>query len=103
MDHGQKAWTYSHTEHSWPVVNVFIPGSKQLNSNPVLKQKLQILQQVESINHLRGGVINLTNISDTSWLIAAKKMGYRYAVVWMDGTWAGSEEYNDLLLTEIDR
>ena len=103
MDNGQSGWTYSHTEHSWPVVNVFVPGSQQLNKNPILKQKLQILQQVESINHLRGGVVNLYNPSDTSWLIAAQKMGYRYAVVWHDGCWASSEEYNDVLLTEIDR
>lgn len=103
MDHGQSNWTYSHTEHSWPVVNVFVPGDSTLNQNPILKQKLNILQQVESINHLRGGVINLTDISDTSWLLAAQKMGYRYAVVWHDGVWASNTDYNDKLLEEIDR
>jgi len=100
---GQKNWDYSHTEHAWPVCHVFMPGSRQLNDHPVLKQKLSILQQVEGNNHLRGGVINLYNLTDTSWIIAAHKMGYRYACIWFDGCWGDTDKFNNLLLEEIDR
>ena len=30
-------------------------------------------------------------------------MGYRYAVVWFDGVWADTEDFNKRLLSEIDR
>ena len=103
MQRGQKAWEYSHTEHAWPVVHAFMPGSKDFNQYPVLKQKLNLVQQVESNNHLRGGVVNLYNTQETSWLTAMYKMGYRYACVWFDGCWADNHEFNNSLLAEIDR
>ena len=103
MRQGQKNWDYSHTEHAWPVCHVFMPGSRQLKDPPVLKQKLSILQQVEGNNHLRGGVINLHNLTDTSWIVAAHKMGYRYAIIWFDGCWADTDEFNTSILNEIDR
>ena len=79
------------------------PGDTTFNSTPVLKQKLANMQQVESNNHLRGGIINPYNSIDTSWIVASIKMGYRYAVVWFDGVWADTEDFNTKLLTEIDR
>jgi hypothetical protein len=103
MNKGQKHWDYSHSENSYPVVHVFMPGDTTFNSFPILKQKLNTLQQVESNNHLRGGIINLYNSIDTSWIVASQKMGYRYAVVWFDGVWADTEDFNTRLLTEIDR
>ena len=103
MYKGQKNWEYSHSENSYPVVHVFMPGDTTFNSTPVLKQKLANMQQVESNNHLRGGIINLYNSIDTSWIVASIKMGYRYAVVWFDGVWADTEDFNTKLLTEIDR
>ena len=103
MYKGQKNWEYSHSENSYPVVHVFIPGSPTFNSYPILKQKLAEMQQVESNNHLRGGIINLYNSIDTSWIVASLKMGYRYAVVWFDGVWSDTEDFNIKLLSEIDR
>ena len=103
MIQGQKAWDYSHTEHSWPVCHVFMPGAKQLNDTPILKQRLNLLQQTESNNHLRGGVVNLYNTRESSWIVAMHKMGYRYACVWFDGCWPDSEQFNMGLLREIDR
>ena len=69
----------------------------------MLKQKLNLVQQVESNNHLRGGVFNLYNTKETSWLTAAHKMGYRYACIWFDGCWADVHDFNIKLLDEIDR
>ena len=103
MRQGQKNWDYSHTEHAWPVCHVFMPGSKQLNDFPTLKQKLNILQQVEGNNHLRGGIVNLYNLTDTSWIVAMHKMGFRYACVWFDGCWSDTDDFNHTLLHEIDR
>jgi hypothetical protein len=103
MQRGQKAWDYSHTEHAYPVVHVFQPANKDLNKWPILKQKLGLVQQVESNNHLRGGVVNLYNTMETSWIVAMHKMGYRYACIWFDGAWADTHEFNSALLTEIDR
>lgn len=100
---GQMNWDYSHSDNSWPVVHAFIPGSDTFNDYPILKQKLSNLQQVESNNHLRGGIVNLYNTIDTGWLIACKKLGYRYACVWFDGIWADTEDFNLTLLKEIDR
>ena len=103
MKQGQKNWEYSHTEHAWPIVNVFSPKSKLLARNSVLKQKLARFQQVECNNHLRGGIINLSNEKDHTWLIAARNLGYKYAVFWFDGCWPVDEEYNNAILDEIDR
>ena len=103
MQRGQKAWDYNHTEHAYPVVHVFQPANKDLNKWPMLKQKLSLLQQVESNNHLRGGVVNLYNTMETSWIVAMHKMGYRYACIWFDGAWADTHNFNDALLKEIDR
>jgi len=103
VNKGQKAWEYNHTEHAWPVCHVFMPGNSDYNRWPVLKQKLNLVQQVESNNHLRGGVFNLYNTKETSWLTAAHKMGYRYACIWFDGCWADVHDFNRRLLDEIDR
>ena len=103
MHKGQKNWDYSHSDNSWPVVHAFIAGSDSFNEYPILKQKLANIQQVESNNHLRGGIVNLYNPIDTGWLIACKNLGYRYACVWFDGVWADTEDFNLKLLDEIDR
>lgn len=103
MIQGQSNWDYTHTEHAWPVVHVFMTGNKSLNDYPLLKQKLTLVQQIECNNHLRGGIVNLRNLTDTSWIIACQKLGYRYAVVWHDGCWPSNEEFNEQMLTEIDR
>jgi hypothetical protein len=103
MNQGQKDWDYSHTDPAWPVCHVFLPGSKQLNNHPILKQNLNLIQQVESNNHLRGGIVNVYNDCETSWAVAMYKLGYRYACVWFDGVWADTEQFNLAVLTEIDR
>lgn len=103
MRKGQKAWDYNHTEHAWPVCHVFMPANKDFNRWPLLKQKLNLIQQVESNNHLRGGVVNLYNTMETSWIVAMHKMGYRYACIWFDGAWADTHDFNNALLTELDR
>lgn len=103
MIQGQSAWEYAHTEHAWPVCHAFMQGHKMLNGNPMLKQKLSLIQQTECNNHLRGGIVNLVNLSETTWLTAMQKMGYRYAVVWFDGCWPATDDFNMKLLDEIDR
>lgn len=103
MKKGQRNWDYAHADKNWPVVHAFIPGGQTYNEYPILKQKMADIQQVESNNHLRGGVVNLYNPIDTSWLIAMQKLGYRYACVWFDGVWADTEDFNVALLNEIDR
>ena len=103
MIQGQQNWSYSHTEHAWPIVHAFIDRDPYLNTHAVLKQKLQTIQNVECNNHLRGGIINLYNMFDTSWMIAMYNADYKYAVVWFDGTWPATEDFNLLLLDEIDK
>lgn len=103
MKQGQYTWQYHHRENAWGVVHAFSINSTDLNSNPVLKQKLLEIATVEHNNHLRGGTINITNQSDTSWLIAMKKMGYRYACIWFDGCWPADHDFNEGSLVEIDR
>ncbi|MDA9302497.1 hypothetical protein N8072_01075 [bacterium] len=103
MKQGQYSWQYYHNENSWPIVHAFSINSTELNEHPVLKQKLQEIAGVEHNNHLRGGVINIKNESDSSWLVAAEKMGYRYAMIWLDGTWPASHDFNMACLEEIDR
>jgi hypothetical protein len=100
---GQSTWNYFHRDSSTPIVHVIISNSTQLNEYPVLKQKLLEIQKVEFNNHLKGGFINVTNPWDTSWLVASSKMGYRYAVIWFDGCWPTTFDFNYELLTEIDR
>lgn len=103
MQQGQKNWEYDHVENAWPIVHAFLPLDKEYNDTPVLKQKLGILQSVECNNHLRGGVVNIYNLHDTSWIISMQKLGYKYACVWFEGVWPDSTEFNLKLLDEIDR
>lgn len=103
MKQGQYQWQYYHTENAWPVVHAFSVNSTDLNSHPVLKQKLLEISGVEHNNHLRGGIVNLVNRTNTSWLVAMHKMGYRYACVWFDGCWPADHDFNMGLLEEIDR
>lgn len=103
MRKGQKTWELSWTENNPCVIHAFTRRGGLLNQNPVLKQKLNIIQSVESNNHLRGSIVNIYDLTDTSWLLAAHRMGYRYAAVWFDGVWADSEQFNSDLLGEIDR
>jgi hypothetical protein len=103
MLQGQQNWTYSHTGHAYPIIHVFLHGDKKLNDFPVLKQKLQIIQDVECNNHLKGGILNLYNLTDTSWIIATQKMGFRYACIWFEGTWPATDDFNMNILQEIDR
>lgn len=51
MIQGQQNWSYSHTEHAWPIVHAFIDRDPHLNTHAVLKQKLQTIQNVECNNH----------------------------------------------------
>ena len=103
MIQGQQNWSYHHTENAWPIVHAFLPRDKALNGNAKLKQKLEMIQNVEFNNHLRGGVVNLYVSTDISWMIAMHRMGYKYAVVWFEGVWPANEEFNMALLREIDR
>jgi hypothetical protein len=103
MIQGQQNWTYHHTEHSWPIVHAFMLKDKELDEYAVLKQKLQMLQNVEANNHLRGGIVNIINDTDTSWMTAMLKLGYKYACVWYEGTWPANTKFNYELADEIDR
>lgn len=103
MRKGQKTWELSWVENNPCVIHAFTRRGGLLNQNPVLKQKLNIIQSVESNNHLRGSIVNIYDLTDTSWLRAAYRMGHRYAVVWFDGVWADSHDFNRDLLCEIDR
>lgn len=103
MKQGQFSWQYYHCENAWPIVHAFSINSTDLNEHPVLKQKLLEITGVEHNNHLRGGIINIKNEADSSWLVAAQKMGYRYAMVWFDGCWPSSHDFNHVCLEEIDR
>ena len=103
MKQGQYLWQYYHTENAWPIVNAFNVNSTNLNDHPVLKQKLLEISGVEHNNHLRGGIVNIKNSSDPSWITAMQKLGYRYAVIWMDGCWPAGDEFNYAVLNEIDR
>lgn len=103
MKQGQQSWEYNHVDHAWPIVHAFLPLDKELNDTPVLKQKLSVIQDVECNNHLRGGIVNVYNQYDATWLTAMNKLGYKYACVWFEGIWPDTEEFNLLLLDEIDR
>jgi len=103
MKQGQKNWEYNHVDQAWPICHAFLPLDKQLNDTPILKQKLGIIQDVECNNHLRGGIVNIYNQYDATWLIAMNKLGYKYACVWFEGIWPNDENFNWLLLDEIDR
>jgi hypothetical protein len=103
MKQGQYSWQYYHTENAWPVTHAFCVNSTDLNETPVLKQKLLEIAGVEHNNHLRGGIVNIVNQTDTSWLVAMKKLGYRYACIWFDGCWPSNHDFNMALLNEIDR
>lgn len=103
MNQGQQDWSYHHTENAWPLVHAFLPKDKQLNETAALKQKLEIIQNVECNNHLRGGIVNVQVITDISWMVSMHKMGYKYAVVWFEGVWPASDDFNLKLLDEIDR
>ena len=94
MIQGQQNWSYHHTEHSWPIVHAFMLKDKELDKHAVLKQKLQMVQNVEANNHLRGGIVNIVNDTDTSWMTAMLKLGYKYACVWFEGTWPANTKFN---------
>lgn len=103
MIQGQQDWSYQHTENAWPIVHAFLPKDKELNGNAALKQKLEVIQNVECNNHLRGGIVNVHLMSDISWMISMHNMGYKYAVVWFSGAWPTTDDFNLKLLDEIDR
>jgi len=103
MIQGQKSWEYDHVGNAWPIVHAFMPLDKEFNDTPILKQKLGIIQNVECNNHLRGGIVNINNPFDTTWLVSMKKLAYKYAVVWFEGCWPDSTDFNLLMLDELDR
>ena len=103
MKQGQQSWEYNHVDGSWPIVNAFLPLDKELNDTPILKQKLSVLQDVECNNHLRGGIVNVYNQYDATWLTAMNKLGYKYACLWFEGVWPDTMDFNLTLLNEIDR
>ena len=102
MRQGQKNWEYSHVDQAWPICHAFLPLDKEFNNTPMLKQKLSAIQDVECNNHLRGGIVNVYNAYDTTWIIAMQKLGYKYAVIWFEGCWPDQEDFNLNLLAEID-
>jgi len=106
MKKGQSLWNYYHGENSWPIVHAFNSNntdSIELSDTPILKQKLREIAEVEHNNHLRGGIVNIVGQSEISWMIAMRKLGYRYACMWFDGTWSASDDVNLKLLDEINR
>jgi hypothetical protein len=102
MRQGQKNWEYSHVDQAWPICHAFLPLDKEFNNTPMLKQKLGAIQDVECNNHLRGGIVNVYNAYDTSWIVAMQKLGYKYACIWFEGCWPDQEDFNINLLAEID-
>ena len=60
MKQGQKNWEYSHVDQAWPIVHAFLPLDKEFNNTPMLKQKLSLIQDVESNNHLPVSYTHLT-------------------------------------------
>jgi hypothetical protein len=106
MKQGQYQWQYYHCENdsdAWSIVHAFSINSTDLNDHPILKQKLLEICGVEHNNHLCGGIVNLVNRENNSWLIAMHKLGYRYACVWFDGCWPSNHDFTHGLLDEIDR
>ena len=106
MKKGQSLWNYYHGENSWPIVHAFNSNntdSIELSDAPILKQKLREVAEVEHNNHLRGGIVNIVGQSEISWLIAMRKLGYRYVCMWFDGCWSATDEVNLKLLDEINR
>ena len=106
MKKGQSLWNYYHGENAWPIVHAFNSNntdSIELSDAPILKQKLREVAEVEHNNHLRGGIVNIVGQSEISWLIAMRKLGYRYVCMWFDGCWSATDEVNLKLLDEINR
>ena len=60
MKKGDKDWDYQWISDS-EIVNVFIPKNTHLANWEELKQKMQLLQQVEIDNHLNSSIVNLYN------------------------------------------
>lgn len=103
MKLAQYSWQYTHQSNAYPVAHAFISGNRQFDNHTHLLRKLRHIQQVECNNHLRGGIFNVDSLADTSWMLAAIKMGYRYAVIWMEGCYPATHDFNLEILSTIDK
>ena len=86
MRKGDKDWDYQFVSDC-EVVSVFLPRNTHLEHHQELKQKLQMLQQVECDNHLESSIVNLYNTSSIDWIEHVRKMGHKYVAFWFDGCW----------------
>ena len=102
MKKGEKSWDYQYVSNC-EVVNVFIPKNTHLSGHEELKQKLQMLQQVECDNHLNSSIVNLYNTTSIDWIEHVRKMGHKYVAFWFDGCWPKSDGIEKKILTYINR
>ena len=66
-----------------------------------LKQKIQLLQQVEIDNHINSSIVNLYNDRNIEWVQSVRKMGHKYAAFWFDGCWPKSDGIEKKILQFI--
>ena len=102
MKKGDKDWDYQFVSDS-EIVNVFIPKNTHLSGHQELKQKLQMLQQVECDNHLDSSIVNLYNTSSIDWIEHVRKMGHKYVAFWFDGCWPKTNGLEKKILNYIKR
>ena len=102
MKKGEKDWDYQYVSNC-EIVNVFIPKNTHLSGHEELKQKLQLLQQVECDNHLTSSIVNLYNTSSIEWIEHVRKMGHKYVAFWFDGCWPKTDGIETKILNYISR
>jgi len=100
MKKGDKYWDYQWISDS-EIVNVFIPKNTHMAYWEELKQKIQLLQQVEMDNHLNSSIVNLYNDRNIEWVQYVRNMGHKYAAFWFDGCWPKSDGIEKKILQFI--
>ena len=80
---GDKYWDYSRISDS-EIVNVFILQNTATPHWEELKQKIQLLQQVE-MDNTNPSIVNLYNDRNIEWVQYVRNMGHKYAPFWFDG------------------
>ena len=100
MKKGDKDWDYQWISDS-EIVNVFIPKNTHLANWEELKQKIQLLQQVEIDNHINSSILNLYNDRNIDWVQYVGAMGHKYAAFWFDGCWPKSDGIEKKILQFI--
>ena len=98
----EKDWDYQ-LVIDCEIVNVFITKNTHLSGYEELKQKLQMLHQVECHNHLTSSIVNLYNTSSISWIEHVRKMGHKYVAFWFDGCWPKTDGIEKKILNYINR